>query len=293
MNKFDDIHPRDLRYCLTVLEEGNLTRASGLVGVSQTTLTYAVKRVELFLGYDLFKRDGRKLVPAEGSARFAEKAKALLADFERLKEVSSDEIKGVFKIGCHPVVGHYCLGPVIRAALQQFPEVSFELNTGLSRDIQLQVAKRSLDLGIVVNPNDQKELVVRELGNDLFTLWKATSLGYNKRSSKERILYLDKNLFQSHALLSHLQRKQFNFSRLIHVDNLQLAARLAEENAYALLPERVAAMYPKLRKAKLHQGSPIQNDRICLVIHEDLRARKTVRTLMRFLEKTLREHFQN
>jgi DNA-binding transcriptional LysR family regulator len=45
MNIFDDISPKDIRYFIAVLKEGNLARAGESLGVTQTTMTYSVRRL--------------------------------------------------------------------------------------------------------------------------------------------------------------------------------------------------------------------------------------------------------
>lgn len=72
MNKPNDLSLRDIRYCLAVMQIENMNRTAELLGVSQTTLTYAVKRVEVSLGVLLFVRssNGLKCTP-EAAMPFA------------------------------------------------------------------------------------------------------------------------------------------------------------------------------------------------------------------------------
>ena len=58
-----------LRYFLKVMETGSISRAAGLLGVTQPTLSVALKRIEQEFGARLFAPDGRgirPLVPASG-----------------------------------------------------------------------------------------------------------------------------------------------------------------------------------------------------------------------------------
>ena len=291
MNSFDDIHPRDLRYCLIVMGELNMVRAAAMLGVTQTTLTYAVQRVEESLGHQLFRRLNKGLEPTPEGLRFSPQAETILREHDKLRAAlrPSDSPSGVYRLGCHPVVGAFALGGVISKLMVEFPEMTFSINTHVSREVLSCLHARKLDFGIVVNPGAHKEMVMRPLADDSFTVWKSTSLGQKQREAQERILYYDRELFQSQKLVHELASKNFSFSRAVPVQGLDLAATLACHDGYALLPTRVANRYPELRVVEMAKGTPACKDKFYLVYHLEVLSSPGSKLLARRLESSLKD----
>ena len=59
--RLDIMHMNQVRYFLALCEERNFTRAAKRCGVSQPSLTNAIKRLEQALGGPLFHRDRRNI----------------------------------------------------------------------------------------------------------------------------------------------------------------------------------------------------------------------------------------
>lgn len=79
-----DVDTRLLRYFVAVAEEGTLTRAAERLYVSQPALTKQIRQLETALGVRLFTRSRTGMVPTEAGRLLAERAPALLADWDRV-----------------------------------------------------------------------------------------------------------------------------------------------------------------------------------------------------------------
>lgn len=79
-----DVDTRLLRYFIAVAEEGNLTRAAERLFVSQPALTKQIKQLETQLGVRLFTRSRAGMALTEPGQTLAERAPALLADWDRV-----------------------------------------------------------------------------------------------------------------------------------------------------------------------------------------------------------------
>ncbi|HZF87791.1 LysR family transcriptional regulator [Streptomyces sp.] len=85
-----DVDTRLLRYFMAVVEEGTLTRAAERLFVSQPALTKQIKQLETRLGVRLFTRSRTGMTVTEPGRMLAERAPALLADWDRvLRETKS------------------------------------------------------------------------------------------------------------------------------------------------------------------------------------------------------------
>src|SRR5882672_12323814 len=71
-----------LRLFLVVLEEGSLRRAAERLRISQSAITRQLQSLEHELGGRVLERTSSGVRPTSGGHALAEKAKALLADYD-------------------------------------------------------------------------------------------------------------------------------------------------------------------------------------------------------------------
>lgn len=256
------ITPDEIRYFKTISATGNMTRASERLGVTQPTLSHAMKRLEAELGCALLIRNktGARLTKA------GEKLSSLIEDLElswsRVHSLVSDEVnlvEGSYSIGCHPAVGlstiHRFMGPLLR----DYPKLAIHLRHGLSREITEALLANRLDLGIIANPSRHPDLVLTELCTEKFALWKSSDL------MNSDVLICDPDLAQVQKLIEACNKKGIRFKRQIHSSSLELTAKLTSEGVgVGILPERVL-MELSHHKCKLVPNAPVIKDRVCVV----------------------------
>ena len=117
---------REMNYLVAVAAEGHVGRAAERCGVSQPTLSGALKKVESDLAVTLFERAGRTLaLTAEGRALVAQ-ARRVLDEAGRFEETArgfSRPLAGTVEAGVIPTLSPYllplCLDPLARA----FPDL--------------------------------------------------------------------------------------------------------------------------------------------------------------------------
>lgn len=231
--------PTDLMYFHSVAETLNFSRASEKLGVVQPTLSQALKRLEDSIGKPLFIRSSNGLVLTKTGEVFLSKSKILLEGWERLtREVSDlDSIpSGKYVIGLHPSVALYSLKHFM-PALSSYRNLEVSFIHALSREITEMIVSRKVDIGLVINPVRQNDLILKKICSDRVGFW-ATAAG-----SKDSLIY-DPGLQQSQILL----RKKNDFKRFLTSSSLEVIADLVENGlGVGILPERIARRYKKLK----------------------------------------------
>ena len=104
--------PSELQYFVEVANTLNISRASERLGVSQPTLSMAIKRMEDTFGVPLFHRSKQGVRLTSAGQRLVIQARHLINEWEKVRtETLKDEdlIRGRFSLGCHPSVGLYSL----------------------------------------------------------------------------------------------------------------------------------------------------------------------------------------
>src|SRR6187399_1756861 len=157
----------DLVAFVAVAQERSFTRAAAKLGVSQSALSYTVRRLEMRLGVRLLNRTTRSVAPTEGGERLL---RTLRPAFDQIdNELSAlgelrDKPSGTIRITANDHAADTILWPVISALLPKFPDIKVEIDIdyGLT-DI---VADR-YDAGVRFGDQVAKDMIAVRIGPDL------------------------------------------------------------------------------------------------------------------------------
>src|SRR6476661_4546288 len=111
----------DIRVFLAVAETRNITRASERLGLTQPSVSVAVKRLEELIGAPLFVREKRGVELTKAGAKLESHFRRILESWESTRAALLEEqenVSGRITIGCHPSVALYSL-PQITADLMK------------------------------------------------------------------------------------------------------------------------------------------------------------------------------
>ena len=96
-----------LRYTLSVAENGNFTVASEKCFVTQPTLSMQVQKLEEELGVTIFDRSTKPLQVTEVGKKILIQARKIVEESSRMNDIVSEEkgiIGGTLKVGIIPTV---------------------------------------------------------------------------------------------------------------------------------------------------------------------------------------------
>ena len=278
----------DITYFLEVASTQNLSRAAERLGISQPSLTLSVQRLEKSVGVPLLVR-GKKGVTLTSSGRqFVLHARGILESWQKLKDQtvrSRDGVMGSYVVGAHPAVAMYALEG-LSELLSQFPELEISLTHDLSRKITEGVISMKIDVGVVVNPARHPDLVIKKLAEDEVTFWKSVEeRSTHDLESSCGVLLFDPDLMQSQDLLRRFKAKHETCRRFAG-SHLEILARQASQGlGVAILPSRVAALYPRLRRVR---AAPVFKDDICVVFRMENREIEAIQTIVANIERQLK-----
>lgn len=263
-----DLNLSEIKYFLEVCRTGNMTKAASRLGIAQPSLSLAIQKLENQLGAELFFRSRKGVELSIPGKKLLSQSQALIEMWEQVKSStmsSANEATGMIRLGCHPSVALYTLPHFMPNFLKDNPGIHMELQHDISRVITQKVIDFQLEMGIVVNPQKNPDLIIQKLLEDEVTLWshKKTDIQSLKKSSEILITHAD--LLQSEWLMKALKKKSINFDRVVTSSSLEVIRELTHAKlGIAILPERVAKRIPQ---ADLHrvQGAPVFNDEISLV----------------------------
>jgi DNA-binding transcriptional LysR family regulator len=226
--------------------------------ISQPALSESLKRLETDLGFLLFyrSRSGIQLTP--GGKVFLVKAQKAIQSLNEL-DIHQDK-ENIFAgrtitVGCHPTVAQYSIPKALAYLKAKAPDYKIDLRHDLSRNIQAEIQRGHIDIGIVINPTEVPDLVIQHLATDVVGVWSA------KGGEDYDTIICNQNLFQTQSILKKWKDKP---KKIINTDSLELICRLADEKiGYAILPARAVQLTGATLKQ--HSHLPVFKDEISLV----------------------------
>lgn len=276
----------EISYFLEVAKSENLSRASERLGVTQPTLSLALKRLEETIGVQLLIRSKTGVKLTHSGKRFRAEAKNLLQNWERLKAETLKEksvVQGSYSIGCHPSVALYSLKHFLPKLLTENKQLDISLKHALSRKITERVVSFQLDFGIVVNPVQHPDLVITKLYEDVVTLWTS------KNNKNKDTLILDPGLLQSQDLLKKIKKQKMSFDRHLTTSNLEIICSLVQSGCgVGILPTSVAKN-SGFSFSHFKKSQPLFKDQICFVYRQDSQKGLASRTIIDSILKSLKK----
>ncbi len=153
----------ELATFVAVIEAGSLVAASRRLQRSPPAVTRALSALEDRMGVRLVERTTRRLSPTEAGIALADRARTLLADYERvLAGASQAQVQGVLRITAPVQFGRRHVAPIVSAFLNTYPDVRIELRLN---DLNLDLIDEGLDLAVRIGPLADSSLVARLVGS--------------------------------------------------------------------------------------------------------------------------------
>lgn len=146
---------RVLRYFLAVAREENITKAAGLLHISQPSLSRQLMQMEETLGVKLFKRSRHRVILTDEGRLLRRRAQEIVALADKAeKELAQGEdgVCGEITIGCGETKNMAYLSQMMVSFRQKYPEVAFEIYTAVADDVKEQIENGVLDFGLMLEP---------------------------------------------------------------------------------------------------------------------------------------------
>jgi DNA-binding transcriptional LysR family regulator len=158
-----------LRYFLSVIDQGNFSKAAAACNVSQPTLSVGIAKLEREIGRPLFHRTNKRVELTEAGVRFAAHARRIEAEFAIAeREVRDTERQTTVRLGTLTTL------PVdwIAAFLARLGPAGerVELVEGRERDLIERLARGRIDVALTLIRPDQHRFAAEPLLREGYAL---------------------------------------------------------------------------------------------------------------------------
>ncbi len=151
-----------LRYFVTVAEEGNFTKAASRLNISQPSLSQQVLNLEEELGQKLFHRMGRRLVLTDPGHQLLEGAHRIIAEADNtLREIREDPKLGApVSVGAIPTVAHFFLPAIVAYCRANDVKIRLRTQEDFRTAVVTAVLDGDLDWGVISLPLTEPKLEI-------------------------------------------------------------------------------------------------------------------------------------
>lgn len=282
--------PTELTYFYEVAIESNLSRAANKLFMSQPSLSLAIKRLEQTVGENLFIRHKHGMTLTKAGKSLLRHVKPLLQYWEntKLKVIESHHsLRGEVIIGCPPTIGYH-LHRCISELLQENLQLSFQLRFDKSLKITEEVIHSRIDLGIVANPLEHPDLVMRQINTSEMTFWSDKSSSRTRDTKLDNLIIIcDPELQQTQLLLKKWNNCKLAKARIISINNLEVIAHLTANGCgIGILPSCfVQSIY--MDTLSRVPNAPAQTSQVYLIYRQENRELKAIQTVAAALKKVM------
>ncbi len=157
---------RDLEYVVNLAELRHFGRAAQACSVSQPTLSAQVRKLEEFLGLEIFERNARQVLVTQRGAAVVEQARRILAEGRRLEEVvqaGGEPLSGAFRLGVLDTLGPYLVPLLLHPLRARVPRLRLLIQEGRGAALLAALERGDADAVLLAAPPRDGEVTALPL----------------------------------------------------------------------------------------------------------------------------------
>jgi DNA-binding transcriptional LysR family regulator len=242
---------RQIEAFRATMQAGTVVGAAALLSITQPAVSRLIGLLELRIGFALFERRGRRLLPTPEAQQLYREIERIHLGVERIAHAALDiktQRAGALRVAVLPAIAQWLAPRVTQAFLSNRPSVRLLLDSLPSRQIAELVATHQYDMGVVEMPVLQSSLdvdliegieavVVLQAGHPL-----AEQASISVRDlADERLVLLTHQSLQRHRIEDWFARRRVIPNVVVETPQSTMACALVAAGAGVTIVSRVAA----------------------------------------------------
>lgn len=152
---------------VAIAEQRSFAKAAVRLGVSASTLSETLRKLEARLAVRLIERTTRSVAPTEAGEQLLARLRPLLADYEAALESINDfrdRPSGQLRITVARPAADLVLAPVVARFLAQYPEIKLEISVD---EALTDIVAGRFDAGIRVGEQLERDMIAVRVTNEV------------------------------------------------------------------------------------------------------------------------------
>lgn len=292
---------RDLEYLVAVADQRHFGKAAEACHVSQPALSAQIRKIEDFLGLQLFERSNRSVVITPAGDAVSRQARVVLEEARKIAAFAQDKnqpLTGSLRLGAIATLGPYLMPHLLGPLRKQFPKLEFLMKEGLTEDLIDDLRTGALDAVLAAPTFRTDSLKLIPLFHEPF--WLAAPKGHELARKKplrpadldtaQMVLLEDGHCLRDQTVQFCPANRRGKF-REFHATSLETLRHLVASGfGYSLIPRLAIDDSNKLRDLvtyrPFHASKPIGRT-IVLVCRERFGRMADIDALVAFLRENL------
>ena len=157
---------KQLKYVLTLAEEGSFGRAADVLGISQPSLSQYIKKIETEIGAVLFDRSGGDVRLTDAGRIYADTGRQMLALEQRMNTELLDIAEnktGTFTVGTSPFRSAVMMPEAVRRFRMLYPGITVIVEEMTSAELLDKTEHGRFDLCVTMLPVDERKFGAERL----------------------------------------------------------------------------------------------------------------------------------
>lgn len=279
----------------------HFVRAAESCGVSQSTLSTLLRKLEDELDTIIFDRDSHPLKPTAAGEKIVAQARVILFNMQQLREMTlaeKEQSGGDVKIAVIPTVAPYIVPKLFKVLSECNPDIHphiFELQTS---EILEKLARAEIDMAIMATPLEQPHLLEVPLYYEKLVMYVSPgeSIADKHEIASHEIpsehLWM---LKEGHCLRNqvlNLCEKVSNYKAIFEAGSIDTLVKIVDENGgYTVIPELHTNLLREIQQANIRplvNPEPVRE--ISLVIRNDFVRERILNEVASAVKKIIPEH---
>jgi LysR family hydrogen peroxide-inducible transcriptional activator len=162
---------QQLRYIVAVDDYRHFGKAAEACGLTQSTLSLMIKKLEEELDVMLFDREAHPIAPTEMGRKVIDHAKLVLYNAEQIKEMTRSEkemLSGPLRMALISTASPVLIPGLFKYLGENYPAISLQAEEMLTETVKDKLRKAEVDMGIVAGPVQEPDFLEIPLYHERF-----------------------------------------------------------------------------------------------------------------------------
>lgn len=271
---------QQLEYIVAVDRYGYFVTAAEACGVTQSTLSLMVRKLEEELDVRIFSRNTHPVEVTEAGRKVIDRAKMVLYHCDQLLEGTKSDrelLSGTLRIATISSVAPVLIPGLFRYARQNYPSIDLRVEEMLSSTIMARLRRAEIDMGIVTSPVEDPGFLEVPLYHEAFLAYISPQEQGYEAESIPRSEVLDHPLWIMRDGVRLIDRSMLNpgepfrYETQYEGGRVGLLVQIINENGgIGIIPETHVGLILRSQQVNIRPiVDPVPSRTISLVIRQD------------------------
>ena len=243
-----ELRTRQLEVFHAVYTQGSITGAAQYLHVSQPSVSKVLTHTENQLGFLLFQRIKRRLLPTPEAHILFKHADKIHNDLQNINEITKNLLKhapGLIRLASTPSIGVNLIPTLVAEFCKKYPEVKFETHTLHLDQIEMKINEINIDIALAYDIDSSEYIESETVFEGDFVLLSPPNIKFNSTAvtclDLEGIPFIRIEGPLSLKLDNYFKKNNFKPNYVTTTDTYQIAKSLVDKGMGITILDQISA----------------------------------------------------